>query len=398
VPGTPVLVCLFHLASSVAKEIGRASNVDGRDARVNCRENEKKRMASSIQNTKGTKKSKTSKTISKQGTSPSLGTGTKRQANYLEDEDYLIACAYMIASVDPIKGVGQKSETFWTQVLEKYVILSEKYLSENGVEIPVRNKESIEQRRKKKISRPVQLWNKFYRQVKSLPQSEWNEDNYVEEAGKLYQEEVGEPFKCAKCVPVVHQLPKFDPMITSVVSHSSPDDAADDDSNACDVVRNPPRRGNVTNTAPAQGSVLARPVGMKKAKKLASLEQSALKQRANVTSNLTLGPTSSAAALLEDKTEMVGVTKELVAVFKANTMLKEKDSQARKEDRWIRMAEMYMSAGQKELGLAVLAKLEESTTAISADVPSAINVEGDKNLKDDTNLVLNSISASAGIP
>jgi hypothetical protein len=42
------------------------------------------------------------------------------------------------------------------------------------------------------------------------------------------------------------------------------------------------------------------------------------------------------------------------------------------------MAEMYMSAGQKEKGLAVLAKLEESTTAISADVPSAINVEGDK--------------------
>jgi hypothetical protein len=59
-------------------------------------------------------------------------------------------------------------------------------------------------------------------------------------------------------------------------------------------------------------------------------------------------------------------------------MLKEKDLQARQEDKWIRMAEMYMSAGQKEKGLAVLAKLEESTTAISADVPSAINVEGDK--------------------
>jgi hypothetical protein len=185
-------------------------------------------------------------------------------------------------------------------------------------------------------------------------------------------------------------------MITSVVSQSSPDNAADDDSNTSDVVRNPPRRGNVTNTAPAQGSALARPVGMKKAKKLATLEQSsALKQRANVTSTLTPGPTSTAAALLEDKTEMVGVTKELVAVFKANTMLKEKDLQARQEDRWIRMAEMYMSAGQKEKGLAVLAKLDESTTALSADVPSAINVEGDKNLKDDTNSVLNSISASA---
>ena len=143
--------------SSIVKEIGRASNVDGRDARINRRENEKKRMASAIQNTKGTKKNKASKTISKQGTSPGLGAGTKRQANYSEDQDYLIACAYVNVLVDQIKGVGQKSETFWTRVLEKNVILSEKYLCENGVEIPVRNKESIEKRLKKKISKPVQL-------------------------------------------------------------------------------------------------------------------------------------------------------------------------------------------------------------------------------------------------
>jgi hypothetical protein len=130
---------------------------------------------------------------------------------------------------------------------------------------------------------------------------------------------------CAKCLPVVHQMPKYDPMSTSGVSHSSPDNATDNDSNASDVVRNPPRRGNVTNTAPAQGSALARPVGTKKAKQLANLEQSALKQRANVISTLTPGPTSSAAALLEEKTETVGVTKELVAVFKVKTMLKEKD-------------------------------------------------------------------------
>ena len=152
-PATPDQDCAGHSRSGVsfspsrvAKEIGRASNVDGRDARINRRENEKKRMASSIQNTKGTKKNETSKTITKQRTSPGLGAATKRQANYSEDEDYLIGCAYVNVSVNPIKGVGQKSETFWTQVLDKYVILSEKYLSENGVEIPVINKESIEQR------------------------------------------------------------------------------------------------------------------------------------------------------------------------------------------------------------------------------------------------------------
>ena len=409
-PATPDQDRAGHTRSGVSfSPTGRASKVDDRAARVNRRENEK-RKASSSQNTKGTeKKNKTSKIISsKQGTSRvGSGAGAKRQANYLEDEDYLIACAYVNVSVDPIKGVGQKSEAFWTRVLEKYVLLSEKYLSENGVEIPVRNKQSLEQRRKKKISKSVQLWNKFYKQVKSLPRSGWNEDNYIEEAGKLYQAEVGEPFKCAKCVPVVHKLPKFDPMITSsVVSHSSsPRDAADDGSNpSTDVVSNPPRPGNVTNTAPAQGSKLARPLGMKKAKKLAKLEQSAMNQRATVTSSA--AASASAETMLEDKTEMIGVTKELVAVFKANTMLKEKDLQARQEERLMRMAEMYMSAGQKEKALALLAKIEESACAISADVPSAINVEGGRNknvAKDDTNnsdlnSVLNSISASAEIP
>jgi hypothetical protein len=112
---------------STAKETGRASKVDDRATRANRRENEK-RKASSSQNTKGTeKKNKTSKTIlSKQGTSRAgSGAGAKRQANYSEDKDYLIACAYVNVSVDPIKGVGQKSEAFWTRVLEKYVLLSE---------------------------------------------------------------------------------------------------------------------------------------------------------------------------------------------------------------------------------------------------------------------------------
>jgi hypothetical protein len=91
---------------------------------------------------------------------------------------------------------------------------------------------------------------------------------------------------------------------------------------------------------------------MKKAKKLAKLEQSARNQRATVTSSV--AASASAETLLEDKTEMIGVTKELVAVFKANTMLKEKDLQARQEERLMRMAEMYMSAGQKEKALALL--------------------------------------------
>ena len=230
-----------------------------------------------------TKKKKTSKALLSGG----AGT-TKMQANYSEDEDYLIAYANVNVSVDPIKGVGQKADTFRTRVLEKYVILSEKYLANNGVDIPVRNKDSIEQRWKKKISKSVQVWNTFYRQLKSGKRSGWNEDNYIdEEAGNLFKEEVGEPFKYAKCVSILHKLPKFDPMI--VMNNSSPSShlgvGADDDSSTSHqshVVATTPPAGvskegqtkkNVNNSAPAQDSQLARPIGMKKAKKLAKLEE-----------------------------------------------------------------------------------------------------------------------------
>jgi hypothetical protein len=85
--------------------------------------------------------------------------------NYSKDEDFLISCAYVNVSVDPIKGVGQKADTFWTRVHENFLILSQKHFSDHDLEMPFTTNESIEQRWKKKISKFVQLWNKFSRQL-----------------------------------------------------------------------------------------------------------------------------------------------------------------------------------------------------------------------------------------
>jgi hypothetical protein len=49
----------------------------------------------------------------------------------------MMCCAYVNVSVDPIIGMGRKSETFWTRVLEKYLLLSEKPLSDYGAELSV---------------------------------------------------------------------------------------------------------------------------------------------------------------------------------------------------------------------------------------------------------------------
>ena len=61
----------------------------------------------------------------------------------------------------------------------------------------------------------------------------------------------------------------------------------------------------------------------------------------------------------------------------------------------MRMAEMYMAAGEKEKALATLAKIEESTSASGAGMPYATSVAREDNLKDAVSDA-NSISASAG--
>jgi DNA mismatch repair ATPase MutL len=71
--------------------------------------------------------------------------GRKKFANYSEDDDYLIAMAFVHVTVDPIRGVGQKSETFWTQVHEKFCLLQQKELAVIGFDIIVRTRDSIEQ-------------------------------------------------------------------------------------------------------------------------------------------------------------------------------------------------------------------------------------------------------------
>ena len=96
------------------------------------------------------KKKKKAKTNETSGTFKKKGATAVRAPNYSEDEDFFIACAYSSVLVDPIKGVGQKTDTFWTRVYEKFHLLSAKHFSNEGVVPPMRNRDSIEQRWKKK--------------------------------------------------------------------------------------------------------------------------------------------------------------------------------------------------------------------------------------------------------
>ena len=288
----------------------------------------------------------------------------KRQANFSQDEDFMLCCAYVNVSVDPIVGVGQKAETFWTRVLEKYLLLTEKHLSDSGAELPVRNTDLLQQLNKKKIGYSMQLWNKFYRQInKAVKRSGWNEDNYVDEASKLYKEETGKSFGLDKCVVVLRKLPKFDPMLSGTEDSSPPavvasavyntSDDEDDVEDTAETERNNrsstgfKKKRKVNNSEPEQGSKVSRPIGMKKAKKLAKLE-------AKRSRSVRLTATGVV-------NELATVTKELVPVFKsANAALKQQDIEARRDKKWMKMAEMYFKVGEKEKGMAIVARIEEA--------------------------------------
>jgi hypothetical protein len=51
--------------------------------------------------------------------------------------------------------------------------------------------------------------------LKKQNKSGWKEDDYMEEAGILYEEENNKPFNFMLCLFVLHNHPKFDPMTST---------------------------------------------------------------------------------------------------------------------------------------------------------------------------------------
>ena len=166
-------------------------------------------------------------------------------------------------------------------------------------------------------------------------ESGWNEEMYMEEAGKQYFEEVGEDFKDVKCVPVLHKLPKFDPMVAQINDSSlmptsmaaGADADPESDSTSVPAVGsanagNSHKKKKVNNTEPAQGSTMQRPIGIKKAKLLQKLEAETAVKTEFEDNNRRISNMSAA-------------TKELVDAFKANTDIKKSSVKAQRQNKWI---------------------------------------------------------------
>jgi hypothetical protein len=186
----------------------------------------------------------------------------------------------------------------------------------------------------------------------------------------MYSLDCGETFKFAKCVPVLHKLPKFDPMVgvgndgraNAPSMDSSPGSEGHNFQHSGDssVAFERRTQAKVNNSVPPQGSSMERPIGMKKAKLLKTLEEGAAKASTNqFLSRTAAAPIPSELIAAENAiSEMSSATKELVAAFKVNTSLKRDEMRMKSHDKWMKMASMYMSCGKQDMALALLDKIQ----------------------------------------
>ena len=128
----------------------------------------------------------------------------RRTSNYTELEDVLITKAFVSVSKDPINGSQQRANIFWAKVHQKYKLMIAQQDKINQPE--VRTMDSVKQRYTKTIARETGKFNKFYISIKNQNKSGWNEDNYVEEAERLYEEECNKPFNFLSCKCILSQV------------------------------------------------------------------------------------------------------------------------------------------------------------------------------------------------
>ena len=79
---------------------------------------------------------------------------------------------------------------------------------------------------------------------------------------------------------------------------------------------------------------------------------------------------------------MAMMIKELVANFKTNATMKQQNIDARRDKKWMKMAEMYFKVGEEEKGMTLLVCIEKaeegkhtSATIESSTVPGDIAIQ-----------------------
>ena len=184
-----------------------------------------------------------------------LNSRTPRAAGFDEDEDLLLCKAFVNCSENPIHGTDQKGTVFFAAVGSRfrdlYNQLDERVLDRTRDDAACKN------RWYRYIQPNVNLFNKYYKDLKESKPSGWKEEDLINAAAEEFKDRHAKVFKWKHCVEILHQMPKFNPMINDVEEEGADGVLADDTE----------EEAGVNKIGTAMGGNLSRPQGAKAAKK-----------------------------------------------------------------------------------------------------------------------------------
>jgi hypothetical protein len=152
-----------------------------------------------------------------------------KQKNFTTHEDVLLCKAYVNISTNPVAGTGKKAKDFWKGIKEKFDELCKAEPPPETEGTPERDQEALMNRFKRHIQKKMNVFNRYFKQVKQEAPSGTPYEEHIELAMERYLEEEGRPFPFKECVAILHQMPKFDPMFEVEEIEIDDDDEEEDD-------------------------------------------------------------------------------------------------------------------------------------------------------------------------
>ena len=172
--------------------------------------------------------------------------GKKRPPNFVEDEDILLCRAVVNISQDSATKTDQTIDEYWQRILGVFNELKKK--DSNTKDLPERTPSALKNRFDGHIKPGVNKFNRFYKSVKEVEKSGYQEHDYITEAGENYLKAEGKPFPWSKCAPILWKCPKYHPIVCNLVGDPEDDEV----------------KANVVSQLMGEGK--ERPIGSKAAK------------------------------------------------------------------------------------------------------------------------------------
>ena len=261
----------------------------------------------------------------------------KRMRNFVQEENIWLARAYVNVSENPVKGVGQKIDVFWRQIKQSFDVLkAEEGYQESQTKDVDWSWEQLRERFQRSIARPVLKFNKYYKQVKTDNPSGANQDDILELAAERYREAEGRAFTLTACVAVLHEMPRFDPMIELETISVDDDEEEEDAGGGVEVEedgeKKPAAKKSPVNTVGTpMGANMVRPMGSKMAKKM-------YKDEVSMSS-------SGESAKAEAVAKLADTQSQLVAAINNHNQI---SSLAHQSDHAYRMWQMAQATGNQD--------------------------------------------------